>query len=139
MQQTQVVVLSMAIVFMTLPAIAGPLGSDWHDDPDGDGVSTPADLCPWVYDPAQVDDDLDGLGNPCDPDFAPPANDGPITDLRIEHATPYGAWFSFTSPRGLQWGWDATIAATSSLENGRRRVTVSVSQPSRTALPLRSR
>jgi len=106
----RLLIFSAVIMLPAIPSGADVLGSDWHDDPDGDGILTAADLCPWVYDPAQLDDDLDGLGNPCDPDFAPPVNGGPITDLRIEHVTPYGAWLSFTSPHSTQWGWDVTVA-----------------------------
>ncbi len=94
----------------SLGSEATDLGSDWHPDPDGDGILSTLDLCPAIYDPNQDDSDGDGLGDSCDPDFAPPTEDGPITDLRVEHVTPYGAWFRFTSPRSPQWGWDATIA-----------------------------
>lgn len=86
------------------------LTSNWHPDADGDGVASENDLCPTVYDPGQEDVDADQLGNACDPDFAPPVEGGPITDLRVEHVTPYGAWFSFTSPNTTTFGWDAVIA-----------------------------
>ncbi len=87
----------------------GVLNSDWHADPDGDGVTSPLDLCPAVYDPDQKDDDGDGLGNRCDPDYAPPEKDGPVTDLHAEHVTPYGAWFNFTSPQTSASGWSAVL------------------------------
>jgi cysteine-rich repeat protein len=36
-------------------------------DSDGDGVCDPLDSCPADYDPTQLDRDLDGLGDVCDP------------------------------------------------------------------------
>lgn len=86
------------------------LGSDWHPDPDGDGVPTNEDNCPHVYDPDQSDADGDGLGDVCDPDFAPPQPGGPVTDLRIENVSPYGAWLTFTSPQDNEWGLDFVLA-----------------------------
>ena len=38
-------------------------------DTDGDGVSDDADNCPAVINPAQLDQDLDGLGDSCDSDL----------------------------------------------------------------------
>jgi len=76
-------------------------GTNWHPDADGDGIPDGEDLCPHVYDPDQTDH--------CDLG-APPQQDGPITDLRIEHATPYGAWLSFTSPHTTDYGWTAVVA-----------------------------
>ncbi len=86
-----------------------PTTSDWHPDPDGDGILTASDLCPRVWNPAQMDSDGDGIGDACDPDAAPPVEGGAITDLRIEHLTPYGVWLNFTSPHSTQWGWDAAL------------------------------
>jgi hypothetical protein len=40
----------------------------YHVDHDGDGVCDFLDNCPQSANPSQVDLDLDGLGNPCDPD-----------------------------------------------------------------------
>jgi len=37
-------------------------------DADGDGITNAVDSCPFVADPDQRDDDLDGAGNACDPD-----------------------------------------------------------------------
>jgi len=37
-------------------------------DADGDGVCDRADNCPQCANPSQSDFDLDGLGDPCDPD-----------------------------------------------------------------------
>ncbi|MEQ1567882.1 MAG: thrombospondin type 3 repeat-containing protein [Myxococcota bacterium] len=42
---------------------------DNPNDGDGDAICSSQDLCPAVYDPAQVDTDADGLGDPCDPDW----------------------------------------------------------------------
>ncbi len=87
----------------------GVLGTDWHPDPDGDGIESGEDDCPWDYDPGQSDSDGDGLGDVCDPDFAPPTENGPVTDLRAEHVTPYGAWVQFTSPRSEAYGWQGYV------------------------------
>ena len=95
-----------------IPAGAGAesLGTDWHPDPDGDGLVGDADLCPYVYDLELVDTDEDGEGDVCDPDAITLVADGAITDLRIEHLTPYGAWLTFTSTRvGDEYGWDGTV------------------------------
>ncbi len=86
------------------------LGSNWHFDSDGDGIATSGDICPWTYDPQQGDLDGDGLGNACDPDYAPPTQGGAVTDLHAEHVTPFGGWFSFTSPHNAEWGWDGVLA-----------------------------
>ena len=85
------------------------LGSDWHPDPDGDGITTDQDDCPYVYDPDQTDADGDGVGDACDLDFAPPAVGGPVSDLRIENVSPYGAWLTFTSPQDSEWGLDFAL------------------------------
>jgi hypothetical protein len=39
------------------------------DDPDKDGVPTPVDNCPGVYNPDQADLNHDGIGDACDPDI----------------------------------------------------------------------
>jgi hypothetical protein len=96
------------------PANASALGSEWHPDADGDGV-TGTDNCPNIYNPGQADSNSDGTGNACDPGFAPPQLNGPVTDLRIEHVTPYGAWFSFASPQTTEWGWSAALAWTTDI------------------------
>ena len=102
--------LVAALLWTCALAGATGLGSAWHPDADGDGVATAVDRCPAVYDPTQADADDDGLGDACDPDFAPPAMDGPITDLRVEHVTPYGAWVDLTSPDDSTWGWRVAVA-----------------------------
>jgi hypothetical protein len=85
------------------------LGTDWHPDPDGDGVVTGEDDCPYVYDPGQDDGDGDGLGDVCDPDFVLGVENGPVTDLVAEHVTPYGAWLRYTSPRSETYGWGGQL------------------------------
>ena len=47
-------------------ADADGLGDACDADIDGDGVDNIDDLCPTVYDPAQLDRDGDGLGDACD-------------------------------------------------------------------------
>ena len=85
--------------------------ASWDPDPDSDGIPTTSDLCPRIYDPQQSDTDNDGIGDYCDPDYARPALNSKITDLRIEHITPYGAWLHFTAPYNTDfWGWYATAA-----------------------------
>lgn len=90
-------------------AVSQTNGTDWHPDADGDGIPKTVDVCPEVYDPEQKDQDGDGVGDLCDPDHAPPLQNGPVTDLHAEHVTPYGAWFNFTSPRTVKNGWSAAL------------------------------
>jgi hypothetical protein len=40
----------------------------YHSDRDADGVWDRLDNCPECANPSQADFDLDGLGDPCDPD-----------------------------------------------------------------------
>ena len=107
----------MCLLILLSPLTSGSaeLGTAWHPDPDGDGIVAGIDLCQAVYDPLQEDIDGDGIGDLCDDDFAPPVQDGAVSDLRVEHVTPYGAWFRFTSTRDTQWGWDAAVAWSLSL------------------------
>ena len=46
-------------VDVTNPLVTNP-------DPDGDLVFTPWDNCPFVYNPSQLDSDLDGIGDACE-------------------------------------------------------------------------
>ena len=112
MQHPAAAAFVVLVVILTVAPMtqAASLGSDWHPDPDGDAVPSNVDRCPWVYDPGQLDSDSDGLGDACDPDFAPPVAEGAISDLRVEHVTPVGAWFGFTSPHDTTWGWTAALA-----------------------------
>lgn len=103
---TNVLLLLSAFFFL-----AGSTYAGWHPDPDDDGINNPYDLCPYIYDPQQGDADGDGIGNYCDPDYSPPTLNDRVTDLRIEHITPYGAWLSFTSPYdNYTYGWEAVAA-----------------------------
>ena len=91
------------------------LGSDWHPDPDGDGITTDEDNCPHAYNPAQDDADGDELGDVCDSDFAPPQQGGAVSDLHAQNVSPYGAWLTFTSPDDSEWGLDFTVAFSATL------------------------
>ncbi|MBT4539751.1 hypothetical protein HOC32_05675 [Candidatus Woesearchaeota archaeon] len=106
------IIISLCFFILASVAIAAPLSSDWHADADGDGINKEIDLCPNIYDPLQNDIDNDNIGDLCDDDFFSPIENAPIIDLRIEHVTPYGAWFTFTSPKSTQYGWNAQIAWT---------------------------
>lgn len=82
-------------------SLASTLSTNWHPDPDDDGIVTASDNCPNVYNPAQDAGACDGSRLP--------VSGGPITDLHAEHVTPYGAWIDFTSPHWGNWGWDAAL------------------------------
>ncbi len=86
------------------------LGTRWHPDPDGDGITSEVDLCPDIYDPIQGDADGDRMGDLCDPDYAAPVENGPITDLHAEHVTPYGAWLNYRSPKSSEYGLEMVVA-----------------------------
>lgn len=90
--------------------LAATTDTRWHPDPDGDGIPSVTDHCPNVYDVAQGDADNDGVGDFCDGDFVEVKNGGPIVDLHAQHVTPYGGWFSFTSPTTTQYGKDYVLA-----------------------------
>lgn len=78
-------------------------------DRDGDGVCDRADNCPDTANPSQADFDLDGLGDPCDPDDD---NDG---DPDRTDPAPYNARVSSDTPSpstvcdfgGAASGWSA--------------------------------
>jgi hypothetical protein len=42
------------------------IAPEFFGDADGDGIAAPVDDCPLDFDPAQVDTDHDGVGDPCD-------------------------------------------------------------------------
>ncbi|MCP4445591.1 MAG: hypothetical protein GY811_09665 [Myxococcales bacterium] len=84
--------------------------TNWHPDPDGDGIPSSEDHCPNIYDLDQGDADGDGIGDFCDEDYVSLAKGGPIVDLRAQHVTPYGGWFGFTSPKTTRYGQDYVIA-----------------------------
>ena len=84
--------------------------SNWHPDPDGDGIPSATDHCPDIYDVDQGDADGDGVGDYCDPDFTTLVQGGPVVDLRAEHVTPYGGWFGFTSTKTTRYGQDYLMA-----------------------------
>jgi hypothetical protein len=86
------------------------LGTDWHPDPDGDGIASASDVCPHIYDVDQGDADGDGVGDYCDADFVNIVEDAPVVDLRAQHVTPYGGWFNFTDTITSQYGNDYLLA-----------------------------
>ena len=59
-------------------------------DGDGDGVVDAQDNCPLVANPDQVDFDLDGIGDACDPHTGPPTNKDQCKS---------GGWRRFDVPR----------------------------------------
>jgi hypothetical protein len=56
---------SVSLTFTMKVRRAEPVELSPTGDLDGDGVPDQADLCPYVYDPGQTDDNLDGLGDAC--------------------------------------------------------------------------
>jgi hypothetical protein len=50
---------------------------------DGDGIPAAEDNCPGVHNPGQEDDDADGTGDLCDPDWALPTEDAPGVGVAI--------------------------------------------------------
>jgi hypothetical protein len=59
---------ALIVVLLLATVLAGALCQDL----DGDGECD-LDNCPGVYNPDQADDDGDGIGNACDPDYLPGA------------------------------------------------------------------
>jgi rhodanese-related sulfurtransferase len=59
--------------FVYIYDMTGGMGSWTGDttdciDSDSDGINDDLDSCPEVYNPSQIDSDIDGVGNTCDPD-----------------------------------------------------------------------
>lgn len=46
----------------------GSCGTNGNGDPDLDGVCSPADNCPDIFNPDQLDGDHNGIGDVCEPD-----------------------------------------------------------------------
>jgi len=68
------------------------------DDMDGDGIAHDADNAPGFYNPLQIDDDLDGIGNVADTDF-----DGDLDGITAGVDTGRGI-FSAGFSDGTTWG-----------------------------------
>ena len=68
-------VRTVEVTLDDIEALAGP----------GDGVPDASDNCPSIYNPGQQDDDLDGLGNPCDPCYR-----NPLPDCGFHRGDPNG-------------------------------------------------
>ena len=71
-------------------------------DTDNDGVPDIDDNCPNVANPDQADDDYDGVGNYCDPDF-PMCIGCPLPEDQVKVSslitpTVYGPCLLYTSP-----------------------------------------
>ncbi len=50
---------------------------------DGDGIPAAEDNCPDVHNPGQTDQDGDGVGDVCDPDFSEPTEDPPNIGVAV--------------------------------------------------------
>src|SRR5256885_8260672 len=70
-------------------------------DEDGDCIADPVDNCPGLANADQADDDMDGVGNVCDPD---PNSQ----QVRLAFSPFTGADLSFWQPTSSAWTIDAT-------------------------------
>ena len=70
------------------------------DDEDGDGIPNESDDCPSVFDPAQVDSDGDGVGDPCDPHRTVPG------DHLVAAEYFNGPTYTWVPSDGAQWQLD---------------------------------
>ncbi|REE80585.1 thrombospondin type 3 repeat-containing protein [Lutibacter oceani] len=70
-------------------------------DTDDDGVPDDVDNCPETSNPAQLDFDLDGIGDVCDDDID---NDGVLNDLDLCSETPLGELVNGDGCSGSQIG-----------------------------------
>ena len=57
----------LVLVLLTLFTMA-PNCSNYDPDTDWDGIPDSQDNCPAIFNPAQADEDLDLIGDPCDSD-----------------------------------------------------------------------
>lgn len=80
-------------------------------DADGDGISDNADNCLTVSNSAQRDTDADNLGNYCDPDIAPAANDCSVNFADL--AALKQAFLS--TPGDANWNQDADFDGNNSV------------------------
>ncbi|MHC4091069.1 MAG: hypothetical protein ACYSVY_12490 [Planctomycetota bacterium] len=78
-------------------------GFDDNQDADSDGVPDGCDNCPDDFNPGQEDDDEDGIGNVCDPDWCDPA----VVDEHFD--TDPGWTVENPSATDGQWEWGVPI------------------------------